>query len=211
MFNKTISTAVSLALFMGASVSVFAEETVPPVVTDPAPAATTVEPVVAPVVAPVVVEITKQMIKDKTAACAKMEAKKDKRTCMKERNKMKRDFTKQEKAKRELARKEAKAKRELARKEAKAKREAARKLDSDQDGVPDLKDAFPQDPKESKDHDKDGVGNNADLDDDNDGVADTEDKNPLRREDRKDGEDDDENDDDGVVPVPAPVDPAPAL
>lgn len=136
MFNKTINTAVSLALFMGASVSAFATETVP-AVTDPVPAVTSVDPVVTPVVAPA--PITKEMILAKTKLCSAMEGGKEKRVCMKERNQMKRDFQKQEKA----------------------KREAARKLDSDKDGVPDLKDAFPQDPKEWKDSDKDGKGDNA--------------------------------------------------
>jgi len=114
-------------------------------------------PVVPPVVPPVAVEITQQMIKDKTALCAAMEGGKDKKACMKERNQMKKDFQKQEKAKREKAREEAKKKRE----EEKKAREAARKLDTDKDGVPDIKDAFPADPKEWKDSDKDGIGDNA--------------------------------------------------
>ena len=45
--------------------------------------------------------------------------------------------------------------------------------DSDNDGIPDDKDAFPNNPKEWLDTDKDGTGNNADLDDDNDGMPDT--------------------------------------
>jgi hypothetical protein len=65
---------------------------------------------------PVPAEITKQMIKDKTAACATMEAGDAKKACMKERNVMKKAFQKQEKAKRELAREEAKLKKEEARK-----------------------------------------------------------------------------------------------
>ncbi|MFH1652465.1 MAG: hypothetical protein ABIE74_00250 [Pseudomonadota bacterium] len=44
--------------------------------------------------------------------------------------------------------------------------------DSDNDGIPNEKDAFPLDPKECVDTDKDGVGNNTDLDDDGDGFAD---------------------------------------
>jgi hypothetical protein len=44
--------------------------------------------------------------------------------------------------------------------------------DRDNDGVPDDQDAFPDDPKESLDTDKDGIGNNADPDDDNDGMPD---------------------------------------
>lgn len=58
-------------------------------------------------------------------------------------------------------------------------------VDSDKDGVPDKDDAFPQDPKETKDTDKDGVGDNADAfpqdpdeskDGDNDGVGNNADK-----------------------------------
>ncbi len=45
-------------------------------------------------------------------------------------------------------------------------------LDTDQDGVIDLEDAFPLDPAEWADNDKDGIGNNADPDDDNDGFFD---------------------------------------
>jgi len=52
-------------------------------------------------------------------------------------------------------------------------------LDSDDDGVPDLEDAFPEDPAESLDTDGDGVGNNSDLDDDGDGIADADDAFPL--------------------------------
>ncbi len=51
--------------------------------------------------------------------------------------------------------------------------------DADGDGVPDLEDAFPEDPSESVDTDSDGIGNNADSDDDGDGVVDTEDAFPL--------------------------------
>ena len=36
-------------------------------------------------------------------------------------------------------------------------------FDGDGDGVPDVDDAFPNDPDESKDTDGDGVGDNADL------------------------------------------------
>ena len=77
----------------------------------------------------------------------------------------------------------------------------ASQVDSDDDGIPDLEDAFPNDgsetkdndsdgvgdnadlfdddPDESSDNDGDGVGDNSDLDDDNDGVADTADELPL--------------------------------
>ncbi len=99
-----------------------------------------VAPAVPPVTPPAAIEITKQMIKDKTALCATMKGGAEKRACMKERNQMKKDFQKQEKA----------------------KREAARKLDSDKDGVPDYKDAFPNDPKEWKDSNHNGIGDNAD-------------------------------------------------
>lgn len=51
--------------------------------------------------------------------------------------------------------------------------------DDDNDGVPDISDAFPLDPSEQLDTDFDGTGNNADLDDDNDGVLDTDDALPL--------------------------------
>ncbi len=44
--------------------------------------------------------------------------------------------------------------------------------DSDNDGVPDNQDAFPDDPSETIDTDNDGVGNNADTDDDNDRMPD---------------------------------------
>ena len=45
--------------------------------------------------------------------------------------------------------------------------------DRDGDGVPNELDAFPNDPAESVDTDKDGMGNNADSDDDNDGMPDS--------------------------------------
>lgn len=51
--------------------------------------------------------------------------------------------------------------------------------DSDGDGVPNLDDAFPDDPAESADTDSDGVGNNTDEDDDDDGVDDADDAFPL--------------------------------
>ena len=47
-------------------------------------------------------------------------------------------------------------------------------LDDDNDGVPDVDDAFPLDETESVDTDGDGIGNNADLDDDNDGQTDAD-------------------------------------
>jgi hypothetical protein len=55
--------------------------------------------------------------------------------------------------------------------------------DSDNDGVDDNADAFPNDPNETIDTDSDGIGNNADTDDDNDGVSDAQESidgtNPL--------------------------------
>jgi hypothetical protein len=61
------------------------------------------------------------------------------------------------------------------------------KLDTDEDGVPDLDDAFPDDPQEWEDTDLDGVGDNADvfprdptetIDTDGDGVGDNADAFP---------------------------------
>jgi hypothetical protein len=51
--------------------------------------------------------------------------------------------------------------------------------DSDNDGVNDDEDAFPNDPSETVDTDNDGIGNNADSDDDGDGIADVLDEDPL--------------------------------
>jgi len=51
--------------------------------------------------------------------------------------------------------------------------------DKDGDGVPDDKDAFPDDPNEWRDSDGDGIGDNADSDDDNDGVLDGQDYLPF--------------------------------
>ena len=45
--------------------------------------------------------------------------------------------------------------------------------DDDNDGVKDVDDAFPLDPREWLDTDGDGIGNNSDDDDDNDGIPDT--------------------------------------
>ena len=52
-------------------------------------------------------------------------------------------------------------------------------LDTDDDGVDDKADAFPNDPSETIDTDSDGIGNNADTDDDNDSVLDGDDAFPL--------------------------------
>ncbi|MFB6340678.1 DUF4347 domain-containing protein [Saccharicrinis sp. FJH62] len=46
--------------------------------------------------------------------------------------------------------------------------------DSDNDGIADNEDAFPNDPNEWIDSDNDGTGNNADTDDDNDGYTDAD-------------------------------------
>lgn len=50
-------------------------------------------------------------------------------------------------------------------------------VDSDNDTVNDGDDAFPLDPSETSDFDKDGIGDNTDQDDDNDDIPDTEDIN----------------------------------
>lgn len=52
-------------------------------------------------------------------------------------------------------------------------------VDSDEDGVPDVNDAFPTNPAETEDTDTDGIGNNTDTDDDNDGVLDVDDAFPT--------------------------------
>lgn len=59
-------------------------------------------------------------------------------------------------------------------------------FDDDNDGVEDLKDAFPLDPTESKDTDGDGIGDNTDMDDDGDGFADIEDVFPNDPNESKD-------------------------
>jgi YD repeat-containing protein len=69
-------------------------------------------------------------------------------------------------------------------------------IDTDNDGVPDAQDAFPNDPSESVDTDSDGTGNNADIDDDNDGLPDTYENqyaflNPLDPSDASADEDED--------------------
>ncbi len=71
-------------------------------------------------------------------------------------------------------------------------------LDSDNDGVRDLEDAFPNDSSESKDSDGDGIGDNRDPDDDNDGLSDAEEielgTNPLNADSDADGISDAEDD-----------------
>ena len=53
------------------------------------------------------------------------------------------------------------------------------KPDTDNDGVVDPVDAFPDDPEEHADFDGDGIGDKSDMDDDGDGVADADDLFPL--------------------------------
>lgn len=61
-------------------------------------------------------------------------------------------------------------------------------MDRDEDGMPDIQDAFPDNPGEWLDSDSDGVGNNADSDDDNDGISDEEeDSGPNDGDSNKDG------------------------
>ena len=55
----------------------------------------------------------------------------------------------------------------------------SRVLDTDEDGVADSDDAFPNDPTEVADFDGDLIGNNSDTDDDDDGVLDSEDAFPF--------------------------------
>ena len=78
--------------------------------------------------------------------------------------------------------------------------------DKDGDGVLNSEDAFPNDPLEAKDTDKDGVGNNADTDDDGDGVDDVNDAFPLNpfevRDTDKDGIGDNADTDDDNDKVP---------
>ena len=52
--------------------------------------------------------------------------------------------------------------------------------DDDNDGMPDVNDAFPLNAAETLDTDLDGTGNNADSDDDNDGLPDVMDPLPLQ-------------------------------
>ena len=64
--------------------------------------------------------------------------------------------------------------------------------DQDFDGIPNDIDDFPNDSKEWKDSDNDGIGDNEDLDDDNDGYNDTEDLFPNNYNEYRD------NDFDGI-------------
>lgn len=87
--------------------------------------------------------------------------------------------------------------------------------DSDNDGIGDPVDAFPNDPTESFDPGWDDIGDNADPDDDNDGVPDDSDAFPKAASEWSDadgdgiGDDADTDDDnDGVADAGAPLDPA---
>ena len=51
--------------------------------------------------------------------------------------------------------------------------------DDDDDGVPDVEDAFPLDPEEWEDKDTDWIGDNLDADDDGDGIGDDHNKNSI--------------------------------
>jgi hypothetical protein len=62
--------------------------------------------------------------------------------------------------------------------------------DSDNDGVPDHLDAFPNDAAETADIDGDGIGDNSDSDNDNDGVPDDLDAFPLNAAETIDTDDD---------------------
>lgn len=53
--------------------------------------------------------------------------------------------------------------------------------DTDQDKTPDKQDAFPLNPDEQLDTDKDKIGNNTDTDDENDGIPDAKDQFPLNK------------------------------
>mgnify|MGYP001169058868 FL=1 len=73
-------------------------------------------------------------------------------------------------------------------------------LDSDEDGVIDPEDAFPNDPTETEDTDGDGIGDNADTDDDGDGY--TDDDEVLAGSDPKDDSSvPADNDNDGISDV----------
>lgn len=85
--------------------------------------------------------------------------------------------------------------------------------DRDGDGRFDGLDAFPDDPGETTDFDRDGIGDNADPDDDNDGVADTNDalpRNPAESADfDADGTGDNADPDDDNDGLPDVIDPFP--
>lgn len=72
--------------------------------------------------------------------------------------------------------------------------------DSDNDGVNNASDAFPEDPSETQDTDNDGTGDNADTDDDGDGYLDTDEitagSDPLNADDIPS-----DNDGDGISDV----------
>jgi hypothetical protein len=79
--------------------------------------------------------------------------------------------------------------------------------DDDQDGVPDDRDAFPLDPHEWADKDRDWIGDNLDADDDGDGTPDDENHNGIPDHEELDF-DDDGVDRAGTIPWDAfPFDP----
>ena len=73
--------------------------------------------------------------------------------------------------------------------------------DTDEDGVIDIKDAFPNDAGEWQDTDGDGTGNVADTDDDNDGVEDLRDTFPLDASESTDGDGDGVGDNSDAFPT----------
>jgi hypothetical protein len=75
-----------------------------------------------------------------------------------------------------------------------------RNQDSDNDGVADRYDAFPDDSSRYSDSDRDGIDNNVDDDDDNDGVVDDEDAFPLDVKETVDSDGDGVGDNGDVFP-----------
>ncbi|MDA9920406.1 hypothetical protein N9D87_02960, partial [bacterium] len=75
-----------------------------------------------------------------------------------------------------------------------------RQQDSDNDGVADRYDAFPDDSSRYSDSDRDGIDNNIDEDDDNDGVIDDEDRFPLDANETVDSDGDGVGDNGDVFP-----------
>ena len=75
--------------------------------------------------------------------------------------------------------------------------------DCDRDTILDDEDAFPEDPNEQFDSDRDGIGNNADPDDDNDGVKDVDDLFPLDATETADSDGDGLGDNADVFPQDA--------
>lgn len=79
--------------------------------------------------------------------------------------------------------------------------------DDDNDGVPDLQDAFPLDPSECRDEDQDWIGDNLDADDNGDGIPDDRNQNNIPDHEEQDFDGDGVRRS-GVVPWDAfPLDP----